>query len=33
MMVKYQKPKAVYYIPKFIETDNGKIKEEKCSSL
>jgi len=25
---KYQKPKAVYYISKFVETDNGKIKRK-----
>jgi O-succinylbenzoic acid--CoA ligase len=27
---KYQKPKEVFYIDKFIETENGKIKEKKC---
>lgn len=25
---KYQKPKAIYYISKFVETDNGKIKRK-----
>jgi O-succinylbenzoic acid--CoA ligase len=24
---KYQKPKEIFYIDKFIETENGKIKE------
>jgi o-succinylbenzoate---CoA ligase len=30
---KYEKPKAVFYIAKFIETENGKIKRKEIMSL
>jgi O-succinylbenzoic acid--CoA ligase len=27
MLDKYEKPKEVFYVPKFMETENGKLKE------
>jgi hypothetical protein len=26
MLDKYEKPKEVFYVPKFMETENGKLK-------
>lgn len=30
---KYQTPKAIYFLPTFIETENGKINREKTYQL
>jgi hypothetical protein len=33
MLDKYEKPKEVFYVPKFMETENGKLKGKRFAKV